>query len=291
MGAPAPLRPSRTCPKITETFGGPEVWYSRGTIGIAGTTGKEDLALPENVRRYYHAGTSHGGGMGGFNLGTRSDDPNVLANNPNPEREIDRALYVALVDWVVKGRLPPPSVYPRVTDGTLVPANSAAMGWPNIPKAPKPDGVVNSLLDYDFGPSLNYNDLTGVFTQLPPSIKQVVPSLVPKTDLDGNETDGIKTALLMAPLGSYLGWNEQRTGVTAGQNCGFSGGFIPFAATAAERIANGDPRRSLEERYASHADYVNIVKTATGKLVKERFLLPDDAARLVLEADSGNVLK
>ena len=143
---------SHTCPKITETYGGPEFWYSRGSVEIAGTTGKEDLPVPENVRRYYHAGTSHGGGQGGFTLGTRSTDPNVLANNPNPERDIDRALYVALVDWVVKGTLPPPSVYPRVTDGTLVPATSAAMGWPNIPNTPKPDGVVNSVLDYDFGP-------------------------------------------------------------------------------------------------------------------------------------------
>ncbi|MEO7270464.1 MAG: alpha/beta hydrolase domain-containing protein, partial [Vicinamibacterales bacterium] len=124
---------SKTCPKITETYGGPEFWYSRGSVEIAGPTGKEDLPVPENVRRYYHAGTSHGGGPGGFNLGTPSTDRNVLANNPNPEREIDRALYVALVDWVVKGTLPPPSVYPRVTDGTLVPATSAAMGWPNIP--------------------------------------------------------------------------------------------------------------------------------------------------------------
>ena len=77
-----------------ETYGGPEAWYSRGTVGIAGTKGTEDLPLPENVRRYYHAGTTHGGGAGGFNLGTASTDPNVLAANPNPQREINRALYV-----------------------------------------------------------------------------------------------------------------------------------------------------------------------------------------------------
>ena len=28
---------TNTCPKITETYGGPEFWYSRGTVGIAGT--------------------------------------------------------------------------------------------------------------------------------------------------------------------------------------------------------------------------------------------------------------
>ena len=42
----------------------------------------------------------HRGGMGGFNLGTQSGTPNALANNPNPERDIDRALYVALPETV-----------------------------------------------------------------------------------------------------------------------------------------------------------------------------------------------
>ena len=30
---------TKTCPKITETYGGPELWYSRGSVGIAGTAG------------------------------------------------------------------------------------------------------------------------------------------------------------------------------------------------------------------------------------------------------------
>ena len=125
---------TKTCPKITETYGGPELWYSRGSVGIAGTAGTEDLPLPDNVRRYYHPGTTHGGGPGGFTVGAPSTAAGVMANNPNPQRETDRALFVALVDWVVKGTLPPPSAYPRVDDGTLVPNTSAAMGWPAIPQ-------------------------------------------------------------------------------------------------------------------------------------------------------------
>ncbi len=38
---------TNTCPKITETYGGPEIWYTRGSVGIAGTTGTEDLPLPD----------------------------------------------------------------------------------------------------------------------------------------------------------------------------------------------------------------------------------------------------
>ena len=134
----------------------------------------------------------------------------MLANNPNPEREIDRALYVALVDWVVKGTLPPASVYPRVTDGTLVPATSAAMGWPNIPKTPKPDGVVNSLLDYDFGPQYRYNDSSGVITNVPPSVKRVIPTLVPKVDADGNDVAGVKSLLFRAAAGYLYGVESDR---------------------------------------------------------------------------------
>ena len=219
--------------------------------------------------------------MGGFNLGTRSNDPNVLANNPNPEREIDRALYVALVDWVVKGTLPPASAYPRVSDGTLVPATSAAMGWPNIPHAPKPDGVVNSLLDYDLGPQYRYNDSSGVITNVPPSVKRIIPTLVSKVDADGNDVAGVKSLLFRVPLGTYTGWNPIGSGILKGRERSLAGGYIPFAKTRAERLASGDPRLSIEERYPSLQAYIAAATREAAALVADRLLLPDDAARLL----------
>jgi hypothetical protein len=272
---------TKTCPKITETYGGPEVWYSRGTVGIAGTSGTEDLPLPANVRRYYHPGTSHGGGGGGFNLGAASANPDSFSNNPNPERETDRALYVALVEWVVKNTLPPPSVYPRVADGTLVPANARAMGWPNIPNAPKPDGVINAVLDYDYGPQFRYNDNSGVITIIPPVVKRVIPTLVPKVDADGNEVAGVKSLLLRVPLGTYTGWNPIATGVLKGRERSLAAGYIPFARTKAERLASGDPRLSIEERYPSLSQYYASAVTHANEMVKQRFLLPEDAIRLL----------
>jgi len=274
-------RVSSTCPLIMETYGGPELWYSRGSVGIAGTKGTEDLPLPANVRRYYHAGTTHGGGAGGFNLGTASTDPNVFAANPNPQREINRALYVAIVDWVKKGTPPPPSRYPSVSDGTLVEATSAAMGWPNIPNAPKPDGVMNSVLDYDFGPAFNYNSDSGVITNVPPPVKQVIPTLAPKVDADGNEIAGIKSLLMRLPLGTYTGWNPIGSGPLKGREASLAGGYIPFAKTKAERTASGDPRLSIEERYSSLWLYYLFAVNETNIMVQERFLLPDDAAVMV----------
>ena len=82
-----------------------------------------------------------------------------------------------------------------------------------------------------------------------------------------------------------------RGGFFKGHNAGFVGGFIPFARTRAERIEAGDPRPSLEERYRDHAGYVAAVKAAADRLVKQRFMLPDDAARLVREAEASDVLR
>jgi hypothetical protein len=254
-----------------ETYGGPEAWYSRGTVGIAGTKGTEDLPLPSIVRRYYHAGTTHGGGGGGFNLGTASTNPDSFAGNPNPQREINRALYVAMVEWVTKEIAPPASRYPRVSDGTLVAATSAAMGWPTIPNSPKPDNVMNSVLDYDMGPQFRYNDGSGVITNVPPPVKQVIPTLAPKVDADGNEIAGIKSLLMRVPLGTYTAWNPIASGPLKGREASLSAGYVPFAKTKAERQASGDSRLSIEERYSSLWLYYLYAVNQANIMVQERF--------------------
>jgi hypothetical protein len=108
---------------------------------------------------------------------------------------------------------------------------------------------------------------------------------------DGNETAGVPSVQLQAPLGTYLGWNTIRSGFFAGHGCGFQGGWIPFAKTKAERVHNNDPRPSLEERYGTHEHYVAIAKQAAEQAVRDRFLLPEDAARLVREAEASAVLR
>jgi hypothetical protein len=101
----------------------------------------------------------------------------------------------------------------------------------------------------------------------------------------------VPSVQLQAPLGTYLGWNTFRAGVFAGHGCGFQGGWIPFATTKADRVRNGDPRPSLEERYGTHDGYVAAVRKATEQAVEDRFLLPDDAARLLREAEASTVLE
>jgi hypothetical protein len=282
---------TKTCPKIIETFGALEFWYLRESPDLVGTDAKADIPLPSNVRRYFFPGTSHGGGRGGFDSAAPAPPQGcVLPANPNPETDTMKALMVALIDWVTKGTEPPPSRYPRLDRGELVPATKAAMGFPTIPGAPSPEGLVNMLADHDYGPEFRYPDLSGVITTEPPVVRQILPTLVPKVDADGSDVGGVPSVLRQAPLGSYLGWNVTSAGFDKGRQCTLSGGYVPFAKTKAERLAVGDPRLSLEERYGSHAGYVGAVKSAAAKAVSERFLLPEDGDRLIGQASASDVL-
>ena len=285
---------TNTCPKIMETYGGPEMWYSHGSVGIAGTRGNEDLPLPANVRRYYHAGTTHGGGGGGYLIGTASTNPDQLAGNPNPQSYINRALYFAMVEWVTANRTPPPSAYPRVSDGSLVVATSSAMGWPTIPNTPKPDGVMNPVLDYDFGPQFRYNDGSGIITNVPTPIKRAIPTLAPRVDADGNDVAGVRSILHRLPLGTYTGWNPIASGPLKGREASLAAGYIPFAKTKAARLASGDSRPSIEERYTDMWSYYAQATTEANRLVRGRLMLPADAAtelrRVLTDMLSSNLL-
>jgi hypothetical protein len=67
----------------------------------------------------------------------------------------------------------------------------------------------------------------------------------------------------------------------AGYTVPFVGSYIPFAKTAAERQRSGDPRLSIEERYSGVDDYLRLYREATEKLVKERFILPQDVPAIL----------
>jgi len=280
---------SRTCPNIVEIMGSSEFWGLRASPDYVGTDAKADLALPANVRRYFTPGVTHGGGRGGFTYETRPVNGCTLLANPNPASDTYNALFQALVDWIMTGAEPPASRYPTLSGGDLVPPTAAAIGYPAIPGHPAPDGHLNRLLQYDFGTGFNAADLSGAISRQPPQVVKVLPSLVPRTDSDGNELAGIRSVQLQVPLGTYLGWNETASGFEKGEGCGFQGGYIPFAATRQQRLASGDPRPSLEERYGTHANYVAKVRQTAQQLTAQRFLLPNDADRLVQEAEKATI--
>jgi hypothetical protein len=286
---------SGTCPKIVETFGSAEIWGLRMSPDLVGTDAKADLPLPANVRRYYFPGVTHFGSfVGGFSTEGDQTFPgmpkSVLAGNPNPSSETARVIPRILGDWVRDGKEPPASCYPTLAAGDLVEPTAQAMGWPAIPNAPVPDGKINAFIEYQLGDRFNHDDLSGVIDHQPPRIGKVMPSLVPRVDTDGNETVGVPSVQHLVPLGTYTGWNARAEGYGKGRSSGFFGGFIPFARTRAERLAANDPRLSLEERYGDHQGFVERVRKVAGERVAAGWLLPEDAEKLIGQAQASKVL-
>jgi hypothetical protein len=107
------------------------------------------------------------------------------------------------------------------------------------------------------------------------------PVLVPAVDADGNETAGIRLPHLAVPVGTYTGWNVRARGLSPGALADLQGSYLPFPETRAERAATGDPRPSIEERYADADAYVLATADAVKGLVVEGFLLEEDAERFV----------
>jgi len=168
---------------------------------------------------------------------------------------------------------------------TITSLDGAQLGSP-IREVP----FINPVLDYSWGPEFDPSDGSGVPTNQPPPIKQVIKMLVPRVDKDGNELGGVPVVLRDAPLGSYFGWNITAAGFHKDQNCDYTGGMVPFARTKADRMASGDPRLSLEERYGDHAGYVRAVTDAANHAVDRGFLLPADRDALIAQAQASTVL-
>ena len=72
--------------------------------------------------------------------------------------------------------------------------------------------------------------------------------------------------------------------------CDAAGSIIPLPRTQAERIAAGDPRLSIEERYGDHLGYVLRVARSALTLFDQRLMLWDDVYRTFTDAVASNVL-
>ena len=263
---------SRTAPKIFFTNTSYEYWGRAASLIHTSPDGLKDFTPGENARIYFLAGLQHFSAAFPAQQVT-AGSPDFTAqqrHNPNPIQWFWRALITDMDQWVKDGKEPPPSVYPKIADGTLAPLSK--WKFPKIPGVNTPHDM-NLAYHLDFGPQWK----SGIISNEPPKVGKAFAVLVPQTDGDGNDLGGVRLPELQAPLAAYTGWNLRDPSIGAPDlRLSFLGSFLPFARNAADREKSGDPRPSIVERYASREQYMGKFAEAAKKLIQERFLLPED---------------
>lgn len=243
-------------PKVMLTNSAVEYWGGGRSAALVHVSpdGARDLTLRDNERVYFLTGTQHSPGR----------FPARVTQGQQPENPVEynwtlRALLQAMDGWVRHGKTPPPSRYPKLSDGTLVPA--ARVAFPTIPGVASPKTV----------PAVRVGGKT-------------VPFLVPQVDDDGNEAAGVRTPEITVPLATYTGWNFRSPGLGGSHLLvSLMGSAIPFAPAQAQRAA-GDQRRSVAERYRDEATYLEKVRADADGLVTGGYLLREDVAAVVARA-------
>jgi hypothetical protein len=286
-----------TCPKLFIGFSGTEFWALQGSPLLTNAFGTNDLVQPANARIYYYSSSHHLLGLPSLPANTNSAPfavGNLYATNANlAATSVVRALYQDLEDWVVAGVTPPDNQVPKIADGTLV--RPSGVAFPAIPGVTY-TGLATLYPLLDWGPGYHAQDESGVATQLPPAyLGRDYAILVPQVDADGNDQAGIRSIDVAAGKGTNTGWNyTNKPGVIdlAGAPLapGLIGSYFPYAKTQALRLASGDPRLSLEERYGTQAGYVAAVTAAANDLVTRRFMLRADADAAIAAAVANPIL-
>jgi hypothetical protein len=262
-----------TLPKVMHTQSAAEYWHRSGSLVHTNSLGTRDVPEPAEVRIYAFGGTQHGPASDPPKLGIAENLP-----NPGDYRPLLRGLLDALDAWVKDGIEPPPSLHPRIDKGTLVDWHQKSAGFPGIPGVRYPD-VIQRPHYLHFGPNFLRSS---VIDREPPEIVGHYVVLVPKSNADGNDLGCLLPPEVAVPLATYTGWNLRRREVGAeGMLASLMGSYIPFPRTAEECRRTGDPRKSIEERYASFDEYKKRCEAACAELVKQRYMLQEDADRFL----------
>jgi Alpha/beta hydrolase domain len=303
----ARCRETSTCPKIVQTVTDTEYWQTSMSSDTTDVSGQHDLIISDgdgaaaqpvsvggiitetatrdrtlsaNVRLYHLASTQHAGYPAVAPVPPPANPVCQQLPNANSYTYNLRALLIALKRWVVEGKAPPESRYPRISDGTLV--EHTKLAFPSIPKVSKNfDVLLNRRAVYNRGAEFDSANVSGYESVAPPARIADYVALVPQVNTDGNDIGGVHSLSLMVPLGTYTGWNTRVSGFGEGDACDLIGSFIAFPKTAVDAASSGDPRKSIANRYPSTDAYDVAVTAAARTLVSQGFLLATDEASAV----------
>ncbi|MFC1618800.1 alpha/beta hydrolase domain-containing protein [Candidatus Neomarinimicrobiota bacterium] len=253
-------RASGTIPKMMFINSSTDYWTRAASLLHTDVEGKTDAEIDPNVRIYLVAGRQH-----------VEDRIGILG----------RALLTALDEWVTEGVEPPESQVPKISDGTLVDLESWKKAFPHIPDMDR--GTPPSYYrPYRLDPGPRWAS-EGIMDYVPPKTGPHYAALVPQVDKDGNELAGIRLPEIAVPLATYAGWTMRPLWYsrTLGRN---TGRIWPLASTKKERKREGDPRKSVAERYKTKEDYLAPMTKNLDELRKQRFLLEEDYERMRKQA-------
>lgn len=276
-------REANVVPKIVHTQTSAEYWSRAGSLVHTDPLGTRDAEIPSEVRIYAIGGAQHGPGSGV--AGERASG--ALPHNPTDYRPALRGLLTALEAWIQDGVEPPASRYPRISDGTLVPWQAEASGWSPLSGIRYPEAI-NQPEARDYGPEFLPRRQ---ITLHPPEVRGEYRVLVARSGADDNETGVLLLPSVAVPVATFTGWNLRSTSIGAeSELLSLAGGYIPFPRTAEVRIATGDPRLSVRERYTSFDAYLEQYTAAARQLIDERYVLEEDFDLLLEQARQNEAL-
>ena len=265
-------------PRIFHLLTNSEYFNRAGSLVHTDATGTRDAELPANTRVYMIASAPHGPGPfpPASNVGGGMVGRAVL--NPLDYRPTVRALFRALDRWVTDNATPPPSAYPKLSDGTLTSPERA--GWPAIPEYQFPQQPLRAF-HLNFGADWN----KGIVSIEPPEVGKAFAVSVPAVDSDGNVRSGVRLPDIAVRLGTQAGWNYREPSIGAPDKlAGEIGSYLPFPKTREDRERTHDPRLSIDERYRNRDEYVGRYAEVALDLVARGYLLPEDVADLLKHA-------
>jgi len=267
-------RESGTEPRLMHVQTSNEYWIRAGSLAHTDPLGEHDALIPDTVRFYTIGGSAHGSGTGRPGPAGAGQ----LGANPNLWSPIADSLLARLVDWVRTDTAPPPSRYPRIADGSLVPSHLAdgrinPAAWNPLPGIQHPKAMYQ-VGHVDFGPRFLEQ---GIVDQHPVSAQSWYGARVPAVNADNNDSGAstVLPPLTVVPLGTFVPWNLRSVASGADTELlRLSGGYLPFAATAQEAAGAADPRAPVSARYPDAQAYLQAYTQATDALIEQGFLLP-----------------
>jgi hypothetical protein len=151
---------SHTCPVAMEIYSANEYWVKAASLLHTTPDGKKDLPDSPFARNYFISSHQHGTGSA-TSKGNCQQFQNPLNSAP-----VQRALWIAMDEWVTQGREPPESRVPTFHDKTLVPPSQSAVGFPHIPGVTY-TGLKTTRYRFNWGPGFYQS---GIPTFNPPLV-------------------------------------------------------------------------------------------------------------------------